>query len=37
MPTNTTEIKQRLWDAADDRCANSQFKASQYVKGQILP
>jgi type I restriction enzyme M protein len=30
MPANTTEIAQRLWDAADDLRANSKLKSSEY-------
>ena len=39
MPTNNTEIGKRLWDAADERRANSHLRASEYsrpVLGLIL-
>ncbi len=29
MPANTTEIKKRLWDAADDLCANPKFEKAE--------
>ena len=30
MPSNTTEIEKRLWDAADELRANSKLKSSEY-------
>ena len=30
MPTNTTELEKRLWDAADELRANSKLKSSEY-------
>ena len=30
MPANTTEVEQRLWDAADELRANSRLKSSEY-------
>lgn len=39
MPANTTEVEQRLWDAADELRANSRLKSSEYsvpVLGMIF-
>jgi len=30
MPSNTTDLEKRLWDAADDLRANSKLKSSEY-------
>src|ERR1700719_2048169 len=30
MPANTTELKKRLWGAADELRANSKLKSSEY-------
>ena len=30
MPTNNTEIENRLWGAADELRANSKLKSSEY-------
>ena len=30
MPTNTTDLEKRLWDAADELRANSKLKSSEY-------
>jgi type I restriction enzyme M protein len=29
MPTNTTDLEKRLWEAADDLRANSKLKSSE--------
>jgi type I restriction enzyme M protein len=31
MPSNTTDLEKRLWDAADDLRANSKLKSSEYA------
>jgi len=30
VPKNNNEIEKRLWDAADELCANSKLKSSEY-------
>ena len=30
MPSNTTDLEKRLWDAADELRANSKLKSSEY-------
>jgi type I restriction enzyme M protein len=30
MPNNHSDIEKRLWDAADELCANSTLKSLEY-------